>query len=289
MRLSQTELKILQQIAIGNKDIKIISEVIKKSNKQIYKSSQKLKNYDFLYLSNGILEPRKATHITLLLQILAKYPNLIQLFSGSGLLMLTALTQPKTAEQIIMETGLKKTVIYDKIKQGINISVVVQNRNQKYILNEKVWNDLKELFEEFKRHEETTDSRVPANSTIYYKNEKEILFSNKAELDAMPTGFSAYENYGIKLFLTTNYYYLPKKSLSKQNVFFHSLQITEKEKDIRHLTYIALFYVKFKKEFSKIRHPLIEKIKQILQGKTIKGYPTLEELKKKAEVYDIRL
>lgn len=289
MQLSQTELKILQQIAIGNKDIKIISEVIKKSNKQIYKSSQKLKNYDFLYLSNGILEPRKATHITLLLQILAKYPNLIQLFSGSGLLMLTALTQPKTAEQIIIETGLKKTVIYDKIKQGINISVVVQNRNQKYILNEKVWNDLKELFEEFKRHEETTDSRVPANSTIYYKNEKEILFSNKAELDAMPTGFSAYENYGIKLFLTTNYYYLPKKSLSKQNVFFHSLQITEKEKDIRHLTYIALFYVKFKKEFSKMTHPLIEKIKQILQGKTIKGYPTLEELKEKAEVYDIRL
>ena len=48
MRLSKTDLKILEQIAKGNKNIKTISYHIDKSDKQIYKSAQKLKNNNFL-------------------------------------------------------------------------------------------------------------------------------------------------------------------------------------------------------------------------------------------------
>lgn len=110
------------------------------------------------------------------------------------------------------------------------------------------------------------------------------MFSNKAKQDAALTAFSAYE--GIKLLLPTNYYYLPKRKLSKKEVFTHSLYVAEKEKTIRHLTYIALFYIKFKIQCS---HPIISTIKDILNGKTIKGYPTLKEIKEKADVYDIRI
>ncbi|MBU4502250.1 MAG: hypothetical protein KKA79_06645, partial [Nanoarchaeota archaeon] len=65
--------------------------------------------------------------------------------------------------------------------------------------------------------------------------------------------------------------------------------ITEKEKTIRHLTYATLFYAKFKKDLSSIKHPLLEKIKITLKGKKIPEYPKLEELKEKAEMYDIKL
>jgi len=38
-----------------------------------------------------------------------------------------------------------------------------------------------------------------------------------------------------------------------------------------------------------IKHPILSNIKQILEGKNIQGYPTLDEIKEKAEVYDIKI
>ena len=38
-----------------------------------------------------------------------------------------------------------------------------------------------------------------------------------------------------------------------------------------------------------IKHPILDMIKLVLNGETIKGYPTIEELREKADVYDIRL
>ena len=289
MRLSQTELKILEQIAKGNKDIINISEVINKSSKQIYKASQSLKDNEFLYLSKGRLEPRIATHVTLLLQLLAKHPNIIQILSGSGIQILASLLQQKTVKEIVTETGLKKSIIYEKINQAYNISVVVRKKKQKYVINKALWDNLRGCLEELKKLDDITDIRVPANSIIYYKTKGEIIFSNESELDATLTAFSAYENYGIKLLLTTKYYYLPNKTLSRKEIFVHSIYITEKEGDIRLLTYVALFYVKFKKEFNSIKHPLLEKIKKVLKGKNIRGCPSFEEIRDRAEIYDIRL
>jgi predicted transcriptional regulator len=289
MRFSQTDLKILEQLANGTKHIKHIAVAINKSDKQIYRSCQKLKNIDFISLTKGKIEPRKSTHITLLLQLLATYQNIIQHISGSGLQILIALVKPKTVEQIMMETGLKKSVIYDKIKQDINVSIVIQDKSHKYVINEKIWKNLKDFLEEYKKYEETTDIRVPANSTIYFKNDREIIFSNKGDQDAVLTGFSSYSNYGLKLLLPTNFYYLPKKTLSVQEIFLHSLYIIGKEKDSRYFMYASLFYLKFKHDFSTILHPTLKKIVRILNGKNIGEYPTLEELKEKAELYDITI
>ena len=177
MRLSQTELKIIEQIANGITDIKSISNNIKKSNKQIYKSSEKLKDHNFLHLSNGVLVPRKTTHVTLLLQLLREFPNLTIILSGSGLQIISSLTKPKKIADIKRETGISKTVIYDKLQQFLDISAIVRLENNKFLVNKSIWNNLYHFLEEFKKYEETTDPRVPANSTIYYKNDNEIIFT----------------------------------------------------------------------------------------------------------------
>jgi predicted transcriptional regulator len=289
MRFSQTDLRILEQLAQGTTDIKTIAKHLKKSDKQIYASSQKLKTKNILDLSNGNLEPKKTPHVTLLLHILQKHPNLTTIISGSGVTILSHLITPKKVTDVVQETGTSKTVIYDKIQQCLTISIVKQKADNTYTINLDIWPDLQEFLTALIIYDETTDPRIPANSTIYHKNNKEILFSNTSTLDATRTGFSAYEHYGIKLLLPTTYYYLPKKDVSKKNVFMHSLRITEKEKDIRNLTYLSLFYAKYKNELTDIQHPLLDNIKQIFQGTHMKGYPTLEEIKEKADVYDIRL
>jgi hypothetical protein len=289
MRFSQTDLKILEQLAQGTTDIKTIAEHLQKSDKQIYASSQKLKTKNILDLFNGNLEPKKISHVTLLLHLLQKHPNLTTIISGSGLAILRHLITPKKVTDIVQDTGVSKTVVYDKIQQCLVISIVKQKGDNTYMINPDIWSDLREFLNALNIYDETTDPRVPANSTIYHKNNKEILFSNNSSLDATRTAFSAYEQYGLKLLLPTTYYYLPKKDISKKDVFIHSLYITEKEKDIRHLTYISLFYAKYKNELTDVKHPLLDNIKQILQGKHIEGYPSLEEIQEKADVYDIRL
>ncbi len=289
MQLSETELKILQQIANGNTDIKKIAEKLDRDISRIYRSKNKLVEKNFLEFSQSTFKPKKITHITLFLQLLIKHPNMVNLLSGSGILLLIELLHPKTVEEVESETEFKKSIIYKKIKQAINISAVIPKEKHKYVINEKIWKDLKDFLVEYKKHEETTDSRIPANSNIYYKNKEEIVFSNNADLDATLTGFSSYEKHGIKLLLTTNYYYLPKKTLTIQDILKHSLYITQKDKNIRNLTFICLFFLKNKNDLLSIKHPILNKIKQILKGKNIQGYPTLEEIKEKAEVYDIRI
>ncbi|MFH1100612.1 MAG: hypothetical protein V1726_01050 [Methanobacteriota archaeon] len=289
MRFSQTDLKILEQLAQGTTDIKTIATHLQKSDKQIYASSQKLTIKNILELSNGNLEPKKIPHITLLLRLLKNYPNLTTIISGSGLTILSHLTTPKKISDIVQETAVSKTVVYDVIQKCLHISMVKRKADNTYMINTDIWRDFQEFLQTLNIYDETTDPRVPANSTIYYKNNNEILFSNNSILDATQTGFSAYEQYGIKLRLPTIFYYLPKKNLSRRDVFLHSLRITEKENDNRYIAYVSLFYAKYKKELADVKHPRLNDIKQVFQGKQITGYPSYEEIKEKADDYDIRL
>lgn len=289
MYLSKLELNVLEQIAKGTNDIPTIAQNLKRHKSRIYRVRQRLTDQGLLDRSPIALTPKKTTHVTLLLQLLANHTNLTQNLSDSGFQIYTLLLTPKTINDLCRETEFKKSIIYKKINQGLTVSAIVHKENHTYTINEKLWNDLRECLQEIKKFEETTDPRVPTNSTIYYKNTREIVFSNRADIDATPTGFSAYEQYNLKLLLPIHYYYLPKKALSKKEVFLHSLYIAEKEQEIRYFTYIALFYAKYKKEFMDVHHVLLNNIEQILQGKHIKGYPTYEEIKEKAEVYDLRL
>lgn len=288
MQLTKTELKVLEQVTRGNNKIEDIAQNIHRSKSQIYRAQQNLSNHRFLQLNNGILKAQRTIYSSLIINLLSAYPNLIQLFSDSGLKILVSILEPKSIDEIMEDTNLKRSTIYKKLRIGLNISAITKDE-KKFILNEKIWPDLKEYIEEYKRFEETIDKRVPVNSIIYNKNENEILFSNKSDLTATLTAFSRYEEYGIKILLPTHFYYLPNKELSKEKILLHSIYIITKEKDYRYITYLILFYIKFKDEFSKMKNPVLKQIDRILKGEKMEGYPTLEEIKEKAVMYDIRI
>lgn len=276
--LTKTELEILEQIAEGKETVRAVARALKKSDKQIYRSAGRLKQKGFLKES---LQPKESPQINLLLNLLSQFPNLIPLLSRTGIPILTSLLEPRTIEEIMELTKTKKSLVYQKLKTALRISVVKKEKNQ-YSLNEKLWKNLREFLVEYKNYEELVDPRVPADSVIYYKTEEEIVFSSRKKLPATKTAFSAYRDYGIKILLPTNYYYLPPKKLSLRKIYLHSLYVAEKERTHRHLTYLAIFYLKFKPQ---VKHPLSEKIKLILKGEKIEGFPSQQEIKEKAEVY----
>jgi hypothetical protein len=156
-------------------------------------------------------------------------------------------------------------------------------------LNEKIWLDAKECLTEIKIYEKFIDSRVPINSEIYFKNNEEIIFSNKEIVDATQTAFSAYGEFGIKLLLITNYYHLPKKRLTREEVFKHSLYVVEKSMDTRELIFVALFYAKYHKELQHIKHLILDNLNKIFKGEKIPTYPTLQEIRDRAKIYHIKV
>ena len=287
MQLSKTEINVLEQIAKGNKFIKTVAKALKKSDKQIYVTAKNLAEKNVIERINKILKVKEALHIALLLQLLADIPNLAPVLSDSGIPIFTALLKPLTIEEISNETGFKKTMIYSKIQEAGKRSMIRKTKFA-FMINEKMWLKLIDFLKELKKYEKTIDARIPSSSTIYYKKNKEIVFSCKEEVDAIKTAFSAYEKYGIKLLLVKNYYYLPKRELIKEDILMHSLYVVEKNRDIRNLIFIALFYAKYKKEF-KIKHEILTNLTEVLAGRKIDGYPTYEELKDRAEVYDIKV
>lgn len=280
--MNQTELKILVEIAKGNDQIKSIAQALKKHHSQIYRT---IKRLEFLTVKEGIIVPEKLVFLNQLFQLLSTYPNLTQPFSNSGLEILLLLTQPKTAKELIQETKLKRSSIFIKLRQFKAINLITKDHR----LNQKVWPQVQDFLEEYLKHRQSTDRRVPINAVIYYKNQQEIVFSLKTEFKASLTAFSKYKDFGIELLLPTNYYYLPQKTLSIKEIFIHSLYITEKELEPRNLIYLTLFYLKHKNYLTKIKSPILDSIKRILAGEIISNYPSLKEIKEKAEIYDIKV
>ncbi|MBN1234490.1 MAG: hypothetical protein JW999_00395 [Methanotrichaceae archaeon] len=101
--------------------------------------------------------------------------------------------------------------------------------------------------------------------------ENSVLFRSLKPQDATLTSFSAYNEYGIKLGLRDYYYTLPKRELSIQEIFIHSLDCAE---DYRQRLFCVLFYLRNRVELKDAWHPMMKSIRAVLRGGHIKGYPT---------------
>jgi hypothetical protein len=127
---------------------------------------------------------------------------------------------------------------------------------------------------------------VPREAMIIKSYEDSVIFKSIRAQDATITSFSAYGDYGIDLGLRDNYYTLPKKKLSLQEVFVHSLDSAWEPSQ---KLFCALFYLKNRNKLDAIDHPILSNLKAVLQGERISGYPTLEDIEDRTDLYDIKL
>ena len=284
MRLSKTELIFIAQLAERSRSSRELMKTLKRSASQIWRMAKSLERKGLIIKKKRTIEPAKTAHTTLLLHLLDKHPHLVNYLADSGIPLLTANIEKRSINDIMAETGFKRAIIFRKIAKMKGISLMKNNT-----LNGKIWPDVKEFIIELKKYENISDFRVSQDAIIYYKTEKEIIFSSKRKADAVITAFSAYNEYGIKLYSPTTYYYLPKRKLNKKDIFVHSLIIAEKENSIQHIILAAIFYAKFKNELSQIMHPLLAIIKRVLAGERVAGYPSNSEIQDRGEIYDIEI
>mgnify|MGYP001560398686 CR=1 FL=1 len=287
MILTKAELELLHQIGMGITTVSSLASALHKNKTQIYRTTASLIKKGFLEnIQKGKIQIASNVHTALLFQLISKQAAILIPLSGSGIPLLTAILQPKTISEINNLTHLQNSILYRKLKQGRYIQLVHKNED-KYQLNDKIWSPAAQFLEELQLYESSMDTRAPPSAIIYHKTNSEIIFSLNQTFDATLTAFSAYSDQGIKLLMHTHFYYLPKKNLSEKDIFIHSLYVAEKEKSVRYYIYIALFYMKYKKRILSIKSSILDSLLEILKGKVIAGFPKLEEIKEKAEIYNI--
>jgi predicted transcriptional regulator len=194
---------------------------------------------------------------------------------------------PKSLEALAAETGIPSDTLYVYLKGFLRIGVVSRTRQGKaylYSFNFKLWPELKDFVTSLQEYQVLR--LVPREALLIKSYRDSVLFKSLRPQDATFTSFSAYEDYGIELLLRDNYFTLPKRELSIQEVFIHSL---DSAWELSQKLFCVLFYLKNRDKLEAINHPMMTNIKAVLQGEKIKGYPTLEDIEDRTDLYDIKL
>jgi len=217
-------------------------------------------------------------------QLLQDHPGVEDALAGKGLLLLQQLTRPRALKELAQATSLSKNSVYRLIR-GLRLRGIITKKKKFYEPNYLLWPDMRLLID-LTRVYEGSESEIPGGAKIFYKDKTKTIFSSRIPVDASPTAFSKYSDYGLTLFEKEYTFRLPKSNLTLRDVFVDSLECLT---SIRRKILCILFYVKYGKKLKGITHSELEILKNVLKGEHIPEYPTLAEIKQKADVYDIKL
>lgn len=193
----------------------------------------------------------------------------------------------KSVETLSRETGLPSKTIYYYLKDFIRLGIVRRTKSVRgylYSFNYLLWRELKDFVTSLQEYR--FRRLIPRDTLLIKSYSDNILFKSIRHHDATPTSFSAYGNYGVDLGLRDNYYTLPKRKLSIEEVFIHSLDSAE---TLQQRLFCILLYLKNRDKLEGVEHPMMRDIKAVLQGERITGYPFIEDIRDRAELYDIEL
>ena len=218
-----------------------------------------------------------------LILLIRRNKNLISVFSDSGIPVLLQLLSQKKVLEVAFLLDLDEQTVYKVILKARKIGLIKQN-GKEYVINEENWFDVKDFLNSLLEQEMSFDMRIPKNSVIYFKSEKEIVFSTEEEVSASLTAFSAFDKGNVSFFPVKNYYVLPTQRLSVQKIYEHALKVIEKNWDYRLLVILGVFVLK-----NGIRSDLVsENLFKLFAGINVKGYPSSNDLREKAKEYGVK-
>jgi hypothetical protein len=292
MRLSKNEIKALINLASSTKHFspKSLSDELGTKSNSIYKIISSLER-------KGLVQ-RFDSEISLSITPQSEYfkefcyahktAPLEHIIADRRMELISALDNNfKTVDTLSELTSIPKKTIYFYINYFSKLNIVKIKLIKKinlYSFNYKMWHELKNFADQIAAYEVLHN--IPKRAVLIKDYGNNTLFKSTNVLDATPTSFSMYKAFGIELFLRDNFYTLPKRTLSIKEIFIHSLDSAD---TIAYKTYCILFYLKYNNNLKSVSHPMIKKIKQVLNGNDIKGYPNFDDLIDRAELYDIKL
>lgn len=254
MRLSKPMIEIFTRTVHGNKTIESLAKAQNKSVNWISEIIQELENEGFVIKNRSFklkgsriaVEISNTNHAIKLKELIFEYStiNFEDILSDSKLLFLASLSEDWINMKTLTKLSQISRYMVDRYRPMMKNRGIIIQKKRLYKLNENAWPLLKEFLIAYKNY-----SKI--NGLVKWKYNEEIIFelNNKNLIEDNATGFYAYKDYNIKVGVISVLCILPKRKLSKEEIFVHSLFEID---DPRTLHLALTFYLKNKLNYRKV-------------------------------------
>jgi len=252
MQLTRPMVKTLVQIVKDNVSIKDIAKILKKSENWVSEIITKLEKEGFVTKQRlGLkktLSLSTTSHAQLFKEMIYKQKaNYSEFLYGERVRILAFIADnPKTTECIAKELKISRKYVQNVIPDFLSRGMISKQK-LKLTLSKKGWPQLVDFLLAYRNYSEL-------KAGLLWKFEDEIVFlvNEESEIKGTITGFNLYKNYKIKHYPVKIMCYLPKKKLTKEELFVHSLLgISD---DIRLFKLAVAFYLKNKMNLTKLKY-----------------------------------
>ena len=255
---SKTELLILRLISKGCTNMESISAASGLSSTGLYAVLRAMREDGLLSGNKGIEVSRTPYHARLI-GILESSANAIELLSDGGMGLLSALREPKTANQLIVETGLSKASVYRRIKTARSVGAVTITDDGRYVLNDALWPGLRELFD--------------------CKDDMDKVMA--AESDDQVTGLTFFEDHGFPGSSSVRFYTTQSEPVTEDQAFEDAFLIATNENDYR-LRQMLMMYFMSRRDSLTLGREASSLLSDLEAGTRIEGWPSWEDSERKA-------
>lgn len=272
MRLSKPMIQIFTNVARGvntieelaqsqNKSLNWISEVLQELTVEGFITKQA--NY-FVKRSRKIIEIAGTIHAQKLKEIILHYNTILfeDILADSKILFLTAISQDWITLDIASQLSDVSIYTIQRYTRALQNRGIIIKKNSLYTINEKAWPGLKEFLTAYRNY-------MTINGVIKWKYQHEIIMqvSSEQKIDGSITGLANYDSFGVQVLTIKSLYVLPKREISKEETFIHSLYEVE---DPRTLHLALTFFIKNKLSLKKLiplamKYGVYSKVKEIEQ------------------------
>ena len=272
MRLSKPMIQIFTNVSQGANTIEKLAKLRNKSINWISEVLQELTTEGFItkqanYSSKGsrkIIEIAGTIHAQKIKEVILYYDTIAfeDILADSKILFLSAISQ----DWITLHTAsqLSKVSIYtiQRHTRALQNRGIIIKKNSLYTINEKAWSGLKEFLIAYRNY-------ITINGVVKWKYQNEVIVqvSTEQNVDGSITGLANYDAFGVQVLTIKALYFLPKREISKEETFIHSLYEVE---DPRTLHLALTFFIKNKLSIKKLipmamKYGVYSKVKEIEQ------------------------
>ena len=268
---TRSELVLLHHVANGMADVSDLSEAMDITHVRVYEIIRSLKCKGILSDTRSIKLSSNAYALRLA-SLMRPSANRAEVLADSGIDILIELREPHDVAEIMADLGLSRASVYRRLKLAMKTGAVRKD-GETYILNDLMWNGLRDALDSIVDQKEVFDPRVISGAVIYRNTRCEVLYSYPGELDDRKTAFSVFGDYGYDVWLDTVYYTTSDVEMSIDKVFNDAYVVSEKEDDIRLRMILILFYLGNRNSIS-ADPTFLEKLGRIQAGEHMPRWPT---------------
>lgn len=253
---------------------------------QTYRIVNELMGMDLIIKNGGLRIRRNPLSVALVRLLMAA--DVSGPLSSNGAEILASLDRPMTVPEICVTAGLDPSRTYTKMRELLRRSMVVKE-GRRYSVNGGLWPELVLFLEEYRRYLELNPDCVPAAAVLYHDGKDDKVFRCSDPGGYALTAFSVYGEFGIDIVPDGCYCHTRRENPTPDSVFRDSLYVISKEKDWRLNMYALIFFCKYRDSISAPDMPVMDDIRDVLDGKSVDGWVPLKEMQERASLYGVVL